>query len=145
METRDSATLDAITWFESLARLSALAATDAPVENVLRLSRHLAVLAPPPFCAIVAPAPDEAAFDELLERQAFEAAAIALIGTALSHEIVANDETDQATVRLWLGSDAAEALLVSSDTLALALIRAWTAFMLGLNAGQATGSSHRSA
>lgn len=141
MEPRDSAYLDAVSWFESLGRLSAWTASEAPIENVLRLSYHLAALAPPPFGAIAACTIDETAFDELLERQAFEAAAVALIGSALSYEIVSRGATDQPTVRVWLDGDG-EALM-TSDTIAAALVRAWIAFMLNLN--QVTGSSHKSA
>lgn len=141
MEPRDSAYLDAVSWFESLARLSAWTASEAPIENVLRLSYHLATLAPPPFGAIVACTLDETALDELLERQAFEAAAVALIGSALSYEIVSRTGTDQSTVRVWLDGDGE--VLVTSDTIAAALVRAWIAFMLNLN--QVTGSSHKSA
>lgn len=141
MELRDNAHLDTLSWFESLARLSAWTASEAPIENVLRLSYHLAALAPPPFGTIAASALDEAAFDELLKQQAFEAAAIALIGTALSYEIVSRAGSDQPTVRVWLDGDG-EAFM-TSDTIAAALVRAWIAFMLNLD--QATGSSHRSA
>lgn len=141
MELRDNVRLDAVSWFESLARLSAWSASGAPIENVLRLSYHLAALAPPPFGTIAACTLDEAAFDAMLERQAFEAAAVSLIGTALSYEVVANAGTDQATVRVWLDNDGE--VLMTSDTLALALARAWLAFMLNLN--QATGSSHNPA
>lgn len=141
MEPRDSASLDALSWFESLARLSAWTAAEAPIENVLRLSYHLAALAPSQFGAIAAATLDETAFDELLERQAFEAAAAALIGTALSCEIVSR-AGGAATGRVWLEGDTEESL-ASSSLPAMALVRAWLAFMLGLN--QATGSSHKSA
>lgn len=143
MEPRDNVCLDALSWFESLARLSAWTAAEAPIENALRLSYHLAALAPPPFGSIVACTLDETAFDKLLERQAFEAAAAALIGSALSYEIVSRAESP-ATVRVWLngggGGETAEAL-ASSDTLPTALVRAWAVFLLN----QATGRSHKSA
>ena len=140
MEPHDSAHLDAVSWFASLARLSEWAASGAPTENVLRLSYQLAALAPPQFRAIAACAMDEAAFDDLLERHAFEAAALALIGSVLSCEVVSRLE-DAATVRVWLDNDGE--VSVTSPTPALAMARAWLAFMLELN--QATGSSHKSA
>lgn len=142
MESREDACLDAVTWFESLARVSDMMAIGAPLENALRLSRHLAVLAPPPYAGIARCTLDEAAFEALLERQAFETAAIALIGTTLSYEVLG-----AATARVWLDGDAQDAL-ASSETLALALVRAWLGFMLALTPGfpgQATGRSHKSA
>lgn len=143
MEPRDTACLDALSWFESLTRLGAWTMSEAPLENVLRLAYSLAALAPPPFYALAACTLDETAFDELLQRQAFEAAAIALIGTALRYEVVScAGAASPATVRIWLNGDTGETL-VTSDTLPAALVRAWITFMLGL--GQATGSSHRSA
>lgn len=142
MELRDNACLDALSWFESLARLSAWSAAGAPIENLLRLSYNLTLLAPPPFCAVAACPLDETSFDDLLRQQAFEAAAASLIGTALTYEIVSHAETAPATVRIWLNGDTGETL-VTSDTLPTALVRAWITFLLGM--GQATGSSHKSA
>lgn len=139
MEPRGSSCLDAETWCRSLAWLAAWSATDAPIENALRISRHLAMLAPPQFRLLVHCPPDEIAFDELLERRAFEAAAVALVGTALHYEIVARDNAAEPTVRLWRDEDGET--FASADTLALALMRAWAAFMLA----QATGSSHKPA
>ena len=126
MQRREQDYLDALTWFESLARLSAWTAMGAPLANSLRIAHHLARLAPPPYSTIVRCGPDEQAFEALIERSAFEAA---------------------ATARVWLDGDAKEAE-ATEESPALALLQAWTRFMLALAPqwpDQGTGSSQRSA
>jgi len=147
METGERACLDPVTWFESLARLSEWVAIGAPLENALRLAHHLARLTPP-ACATTAGDPfADDDFEALLERTDFEAAAVALIGTALSHEVLARSAEECAIARVRLDGGSEEAL-ASPETLALALLGAWLEFMLALDPrerDQATGSSHKSA
>lgn len=146
MADNNTACLDTATWIESLVRLSDRTGGDAPIENCLRLSRHLCVLAPPPFDGIVACRIDEAAFEELLAQEAFEAAAAALIGPPLSHEIV-SQSASTASARVWCEGQPGEAL-AHAPTAARALVLAWAGFLLSLRPGrdvQATGNSHRSA
>lgn len=136
METGDGVYLDPTTWFESLARLSEWVAIGAPLENSLRIAYHLARLTPPPFARLAPGVPDEEEFEALLERAAFEAAALALFGTARSHEARAGAE------------GAGDGACAQADTSALALVRAWLAFMLAQaprDPAQPTGSSHKSA
>ena len=147
MQRREQDYLDALTWFESLARLSAWTAMGAPLANSLRIAHHLARLAPPPYSTIVRCGPDEQAFEALIERAAFEAAATALVGTALSCEVLARSASGMATARVWLDGDAKEAE-ATEESPALALLQAWTRFMLALAPqwpDQGTGSSQRSA
>ena len=146
MAPSDDAFLDRATWIDSLARLSDRAGGDAPMENCLRLSRHLCALAPSPFDAIVDREIDEAAFEILLANQAFEAAAIQLIGPSLLHEIVAKPGS-LTSARVWSEGHRGEAM-ASARCPARALVLAWIGFLLSLQpdcAAQATGNSHKSA
>lgn len=147
MDSGERAYLDPTSWFESLARLSEWAAIGAPIENSLRIAHHLARLTPPPFAQLAPGVPDEEEFEALLERAAFEAAAVALIGTALSHEALAPGGGEGAAARVWREGAGDEAC-AQAETLALALVRAWLAFMLAQaprDPGQPAGSSHKSA
>lgn len=147
MEPGERACLDPIAWFESLARLSGWVAVGAPIENSLRIAGHLARLSPPPFAQLASLPLGEDEFEALLERAAFEAAAIALIGTALSYDVIPHAEGESVAARVWR-DDGDDEALASADTLALALVRAWLQFMLALaprDPGQPTGSSHKSA
>lgn len=126
METGDGVYLDPTTWFESLARLSEWVAIGAPLENSLRIAYHLARLTPPPFAQLAPGVPDEEEFEALLERAAFEAAAMALLGTALSHEARAGAEG--AAARVWREGAGDEACAQAPR-----------------DPAQPTGSSHKSA
>ncbi|WP_374408711.1 hypothetical protein [Pelagerythrobacter sp.] len=143
MESREHACLDAVTWFESLMRLSDMMATGVPLENCLRLSRHLAILAPPPYAAMARSTLDEAAFEALLERRAFETAAVALIGTTLPGE--AMPRGGGAKAQVWPDAATKDA---RPGALALSLLQTWLGSMLALTPGrpaQPTGSCHKSA
>lgn len=131
MDAGDRACLDPTTWFESLVQLSDWVAIGASLENALRIAKHLARLSPPPFAPFASSPLDDEDFEALLERGAFEAAAIALIGTTLSYEVLSRAGQDEAAARVWFAGESDEAL-AKAETLALALVRAWLAFMLAL-------------
>lgn len=147
---RDCACLDSLTWRAGLARLSALLAGGVPTANALRIAHHLENLAPPPYSDVARCGVNDRQFERLLEQGALAEAAIALIGPALRHTIDTG-----GNARVWAeasGSARAE----SGSTTALALLRAWTGFMLDrcdespsltgqIPAGQAGASSHKSA
>src|SRR5690606_3880573 len=83
----DQRPLDAAVWFESLGRLLERVPSAAPLENRLRLSFTLVSLAPHPISRVVHCQLDESAFENLLDTGEFAKAAIALLGTLLSHEV----------------------------------------------------------
>lgn len=147
MGSHERACLDAVTWFESLARLSDWMVDDPPLECSLRQARTLARLAPPPYDTFVSDVPDEASFEALIERAAFEPAAVAVIGSSLSWEILARTDAGGATARVWSDDDSGEAV-ATAEVSAIALLRAWASFVLALaphDGVQPAGSSHRSA
>lgn len=146
MEAYDNARLDAATWFDGIARLSARMEGDARLENCLRHAFHLAALTPPPFDRLTACPMDEEAFEQLLERGAWETAVAALVGETLRHEIVARGARE-AGARVWLEGQSGEARVRASSP-ARALALAWCAFLLNLapgGTGQPGGASHKSA
>ncbi len=140
------ACLDRATWFESLGRLSASIAVDAPAENMLRLANCLARLAPPPLSTLSEGVEDEARFEALLESASFEAAALTLLGGRLSHRFVARSAAE-TTADVWLEGDGPHAR-ARAPSAALALLGAWLAYLRALEPReeiQVTGTSHRSA
>ena len=120
--------LDAVLWFESLRRL--VPQKDAPLESRLRLSFALVNLAPPPISKVVHCQLDETAFESLLKAGDFEGAAVSLLGTLLSYEVVRRPQ-DEATARVWLAGSPAEGQATSASA-ASAVLEAWLDFLLCL-------------
>ena len=122
--------LDPVLWFESLGRLRRAArGREGRIENRLRQAYYLATLAPPPLSALARCEMDEAAFEALLERAAFEAAAVSLIGPILSFEIVRGWPGQGIFARVWVEDLSGEAQGVSG-CVAFALLQAWVELVL---------------
>jgi hypothetical protein len=123
-------------WFGALERLALRQRTSGPqaVESMLRHGLHLIQLAPGPMKTIVRCETSEAAFEALLDKGAFDAAAIALVGPPLCFEI--RGTSVQGRRHVWACVKLADAedrkSSSSCNTVAGALVGAWSSFLIEL-------------
>ena len=128
--TNDIEPLAAALWFRRIDMIGR-GALDS-VENSLRHAAHLLQLTPSPFRHLVRLSVDEAVFESLLEAGEFDAAARHLVAqpTALSVDEVPGDPVRATISCAILG----RAVHGTGDTVATAILNAWTTCLLALRA-----------
>lgn len=133
-------------WFAALEQLSRrqAKAERGTVETLLRHAFHLTQLAPGPLRIVVRCELDEDSFERLLDTEAFDSAAVALVGPpagfALHCAVGNRHKVYQATVRL--PGQRKPPVTARSEDAACALLGAWTNSLLALK--QRSGESLRS-
>jgi hypothetical protein len=126
--------LDAETWFRTIEKLSRrlAQAEDGYLLPSLRQAFHLVQLTPRPLRCAISCNLGELAFEALLEAQATESAAQALVGPAMIYTLSAQSSGEfEATVTL---AKTERLTPVRADSAAAALLVAWTNYLLGLKA-----------
>lgn len=123
-------------WFQALERLSRrlAASNDNDVESMLRHALHLAQLTPGPLKGVVRCEIGEEAFEEFLARGAFDAAAIALIGSPMCYELSCTLDAGHRVIdaRAWIPSQTAQPSPAAGECVASALLGAWTGCLVAL-------------
>lgn len=116
-------------WFERIEKVAG--GHLGSVENALRHTAHLLQLTPTPFRNVVRLGIDEERFEALLEAGDFDAAARHLVGqpTALSVQADREESKFRATISC---SILGRAISGSGETVASAILDAWTTCLLGL-------------
>ena len=116
-------------WFERIEKIAN--GHLGAVENALRHAAHLVQLAPTPFRAAVRLGVDEKGFEALLDAGDFDNAAHHLIGqpAALSVERNLHQPEYHATINC---SILGRAIRGNGETVATAILEAWTTCLLGL-------------
>ena len=116
-------------WFERIEKVASGGL--GSVENALRHAAHLLQLTPTPFRDVVRLGIDEEGFEALLDSGDFDTAARHLIGqpTALSVEAEQNEVKFRATISCPI---LGRAISCSAETVASAILAAWTTCLLGL-------------
>ena len=119
-------------WFQALGKL-AVRAVDTPAaesESLLRHAFHLLQLAPGPLKHMVRTELSESEYEHLLECEAFESAAIRLIGYPMTYTLMrCQADIVEAEVKL---PDSSDAQPVRASNLALATIGSWAASLARL-------------
>ncbi len=123
-------------WFGALQRLTERQRASGPqaVESMLRHGFHLVQLTPGPLKDIVRCETSEASFETLLGKGAFDSAAIALVSPPLCYEIRGTCVQGQRRVRACVKLVEMESRTsdASGDTVAGALVGAWSSFLVEL-------------
>lgn len=123
-------------WFGALQRLTERQRASGPqaVESLLRHGFHLVQLAPGPLKDIVRCETSEASFEILLDKGAFDSAAIALVSPPLCYEIRGTCVQGRRRVQARVNLAEAETRRcdASGDTIAGALVGAWSSFLVEL-------------
>ena len=123
-------------WFGALARLAQRqrASNGGNPESMLRHAFHLAQLTPGPLRGIVRCEVCEDDFGEMLERAAFDSAAIALVGKPLCFSIAGMMEDDRRVVRaeVSFAGQRERASAAVCQTVAGALVGAWSMCLVDL-------------
>jgi hypothetical protein len=121
--------LDPSLWFERIEKVAH--GHLGTVENALRHAAHLLQLTPTPFRDVVRLGIDEVGFEALLDAGDFDTAARHLVGqpTALSVEADQKEPNFQATIGC---SILGRAIRGRGDTVATAILDAWTTCLIGL-------------
>lgn len=107
------------------------------VENALRHAAHLLQLTPAPFREVVRLGIDEEGFEALLDAGDFDTAARHLVGqpTALSIDADQGKSKFKATINC---SILGRAIRGSGETVAIAVLDAWTTCLIGLRSEYGT-------
>lgn len=100
------------------------------LECLLRHAYHLSQLAPRSLRRELRPEVCEARFELLLDCEAFESAAIGLVGSPMSFDVV-KSETGLVEARAWLPNQVASPPVRSSNV-AMALLGAWARCAIAL-------------
>lgn len=116
-------------WFERIEKIAHGGLGN--VENALRHAGHLLQLTPAPFRDVVGPDLDEKEFEALLDAGDHDTAARRLVGlpTILSVEAEPREGALCATISCPM---VGRAIRGSGDTVASAILDAWTSRLLGL-------------
>lgn len=126
-------------WFRRLELIAS--GQMASVENALRHASHLLQLAPIAYREVVRPAIGEAPFEELLNVGDLDGAARHLVAQPLALAFSADGEQALATISCPVLGHPVKA---SGDTIASAVLRAWTTYLLALRAVIDTGTPRQS-
>jgi hypothetical protein len=126
------------TWFLALERLAQrhTMAAGRDLEAMLRHAFHLLQLTPRHLTHLVQTNLDEAAFERLLEAEAFDSAAIGLLGSPAAFAVSVTEEGAEARVCLPSQTDPT---IARSISFASALFRAWVQSLVALKARSANG------
>jgi hypothetical protein len=123
-------------WFSAVERLSRKlsASNDSDVESMLRHALHLLQLTPGPLKGLVRCEIGEEAFEQFLEQGAFDSAALALVGSPMCYEMGTslNGGARLIEARAWLPGQSGRPSSASAESLAVALLAAWSACLVAL-------------
>lgn len=123
-------------WFQAIERLSnkISASDDNDVPSMLRHALHLVQLTPGPLRGTVRCEISEENFEEFLECGALASAATALIGSPMCYAIDCDLRAGMRVIeaKAWLSGQAARPQGVSGDSVAAALLGAWTGCLIAL-------------
>lgn len=125
--------LEPAVWFGAIKKLAVRQAAmmEEDLERLLRHAYHLVQLTPRPLRDTIRTELSETRFEELLQCEAFESAAIGLVGP-LSFDVSASEsELVEAQVRL---PDQVETIPVRSSNFASAMLGAWAQCLIALEA-----------
>lgn len=123
-------------WFAALAQLSRrrAAAAGGGVETLLRHAYHLVQLAPAPLRTVVRSDLDEVSFEALLECEAFDSAAMALVGPPAGFTLRCATGSRRRLFHASVQIDGQPKPLAEApmESLACALLGAWINALLAL-------------
>jgi hypothetical protein len=127
--------LDPQSWFRALGKMAERVgeASSDQHESLLRHAFHLLQLAPRPLRSLVRTDLTEAQYEQLLDCEAFESAAVGLVGHPMTYAIF-RLKADLFEAQASLPGPA-RPILVRAPTLALALLAAWAQCLVALEAG----------
>jgi len=134
--SQDSEPLEPELWFSALERLSKKlsASNDNDVESMLRHALHLLQLTPGPLKGLVRCEIGEEAFEQFLEQGAFDSATLALVGAPMCYEMSSTLNGGERLIeaRAWLPGQSGQPSAASAQSLAVALLGAWSACLVAL-------------
>ena len=120
--------LDPDAWFEHVEKLFDKCAKEPPGSDIgaaLRRAYHLAQLAPAALRPFVAPALGEARFEQLLECEAFDDAALGLLNPATGLRLTRSPRSKHVEVTAWFDEALDNARPATGPSAASAILQSW--------------------